>query len=127
MIEFINDQSAEEILKLTAKSLSDKKAFDIKAIDISEVSTIADVFVMASGNNRNQIQAICDEVREKLERCGLNLKHIEGYDAANWILLDFGDLVIHIFDKESREIYSIERIWRDGKDVDLSEYTNFDI
>ena len=126
MTEMINGIMANDVLSTATTALLDKKAFDVKAIDISKVSVITDVFMMASGNNRNQIQAISDEVTEKLERMGCELKHKEGYDSANWILLDFGDIIIHIFDKESRDFYDIERIWRDGEMIDLSEYTKID-
>lgn len=110
-----------EIAKLAIEALEDKKAEDIRVIDISEVSVIADYFIIAGGSNRSQIQALCDNVEEKLGRAGTPVKQIEGYDTANWVLLDFGDVIVHIFDKENRLLYDLERIWRDGKQVDLKE------
>ena len=103
--------------KLAIEALEDKKAEDIKVIDISEVSVIADYFIIAGGSNRSQIQALCDNVDEKLGRAGYPAKQTEGYDTANWVLLDFGDIIVHIFDKENRLLYDLERIWRDGKQV----------
>lgn len=114
------DNKSLEMAKLTIEALEDKKAEDIKVIDISEVSVIADYFIIAGGTNRSQIQALCDNVDEKLGRAGFYLKQKEGYDSANWVLLDFGDVIVHIFDKENRLLYDLERIWRDGKQVDLT-------
>ncbi len=107
-----------EMAKLAIDALEDKKAEDIKVIDISEVSVLADYFIIAGGNNSSQIQALCNNVEEKLGRAGFNCRQIEGYDTANWILMDFGDVIIHIFDKENRLLYDLERIWRDGKIID---------
>lgn len=109
-----------EITKLAIEALEDKKAEDIKVIDISQVSVIADYFIIAGGSNRSQIQALCDNVEEKLGRAGHPAKQIEGYDTANWVLADFGDVIVHIFDKENRLLYDLERIWRDGKLVDVT-------
>lgn len=108
---------AFDMVKAAAAALSDKKAIDIKVIDISEISIMADYFIIASGNNPNQIQAMCDNVKEQLGRAGYDYKQIEGYDSANWILMDYRDVIIHIFDKDSRSFYDLERIWSDGKDV----------
>ena len=105
--------------KLAIEALEDKKAEDIKVIDISEVSVIADFFIIAGGSNRSQIQALCDNVDEKLGRAGYPAKQTEGYETANWVLLDFGDIIVHIFDKENRLLYDLERIWRDGRQVDI--------
>lgn len=110
-----------EIAKLAIEALEDKKAEDIHVIDISEVSVIADYFIIAGGNNRSQIQALCDNVEEKLGRAGSVVRQIEGYDTANWILMDFGDVIVHIFDKENRLLYDLERIWRDGKQMEADE------
>ncbi|MDE7132937.1 MAG: ribosome silencing factor [Lachnospiraceae bacterium] len=109
---------SKEIAKLAIAALEDKKAEDIKVIDISEVSVIADYFIIANGTNNSQIQALSDNVEEKLGQAGVSLRQIEGYNNANWILLDFHDVIIHIFDKENRLFYDLERIWRDGKLVE---------
>jgi ribosome-associated protein len=113
--------SSKEIAKLAIAALEDKKAEDIKIIDISEVSVIADYFIIANGTNRSQIQALSDNVEEALGKAGCPVKQIEGYQTANWVLLDFNDVIIHIFDKENRLFYDLERIWRDGKRMELDE------
>lgn len=105
-------------------ALEDKKAEDIRIIDISEVSVIADYFIIVNGNNVSQIQAMADEVEEKLYKAGCPLKQKEGYTNANWVLLDFGDIIIHIFDKENRLFYDLERIWRDGVLIDPDKMKN---
>ena len=99
-----------------------KKAQDIKIIDIEKVSTLADYFIIASGSNRNQVQAMADSVSEKLGRAGVEPKQMEGYQTANWILLDYRDVVIHIFDEENRLFYDLERIWRDGTLVNREDF-----
>ena len=106
-----------EMAKLAIEALEDKKAEEIKVIDISEVSVIADYFIIAGGTNRSQIQALSDNVDEKLTKAGYPSRQIEGYDTANWILMDFQDIIVHIFDKENRLLYDLERIWRDGKQI----------
>ncbi len=110
--------NSSEIAKLAVTALENKKAEDIRIIDISEVSVIADYFIIANGTNRSQIQALSDHVAETLGRAGVPLKQMEGYDNANWVLLDFRDVIIHIFDKENRIFYDLERIWRDGKMIE---------
>lgn len=115
----MENQKAKELTKLAIEALEDKKAEDIRVIDISEVSVIADYFILAGGSNRSQIQALSDNVEEKLGRAGSPVRQIEGYDTANWILLDFGDVIVHIFDRENRLLYDLERIWRDGKQIEL--------
>ncbi len=109
-----------EITKLAVEALEDKKAEDIRAIDISGVSVMADIFLIAGGSNRSQIQALCDNVEEKLGRAGIFVRQIEGYDAANWVLMDFGDIIVHIFDRENRLLYDLERLWRDGRQIDVT-------
>ena len=99
-------------------ALEDKKARDLKILDISDVSVLADYFIIASGSNRNQVQAMVDEVEEKLGKAGYTPKQIEGYQTANWILMDYQDLIIHVFDEENRLFYDLERIWRDGNLVE---------
>ena len=111
----------KEYAQLAIQALEDKKAEDVRVIDISEVSTIADYFIIASGTNRSQMQALADNVEEKLGRAGLPLKQVEGYDGANWILMDYRDIIVHIFDKENRLFYDLDRIWRDGKLIDIND------
>ncbi len=111
--------TSNEMLKIAVNALEDKKAIDIKVIDISEVSVIADYFVIASGNNTNQVQALSDNVLDELAKEDVHAKQIEGYNSANWILMDYSDIIIHIFNQEDRLFYDLERIWRDGKVVEL--------
>ena len=113
-------ESAEKA-KLAVDALEDKKAIDISILDIEHISTLADYFLIASGTNRNQVQAMADQVQETLAKVGVYPKQIEGYQSANWILMDYGDLVIHLFDEENRLFYDLERIWRDGKKIGKSE------
>lgn len=114
-------KAIKELTGLVVKTLEDKKAEDIHVIDITEVSTLADYFVIANGTNRSQIQALADHVQEMLGKEGLTLKQIEGYNNANWVLMDYQDIIIHIFDKENRLFYDLDRIWRDGKIVTKEE------
>ena len=111
-----------EMVRLACKAMDEKKALDIKVIDIHEVSVIADYFVIASGSNLNQVQAMVDNVEEQLGRAGYEPKQVEGTRGSNWILMDYGDLIIHVFDEENRLFYDLERIWRDGKILDAQEF-----
>lgn len=112
----------KEMAKIACKAIDDKKGQDIKVIDIHNVSVIADYFVIASGTNSNQVQAIVDNVEEQLGRAGYEAKQIEGNRSSSWILMDYGDVIIHVFDEENRLFYDLERIWRDGKILDISEF-----
>ena len=114
--------NALEMAKLACKALDEKKGEDIKVIDIHEVSVIADYFVIASGSNQNQVEAMVDSVQEVLGRAGYEPKQIEGSRNSSWILLDYGDVMIHIFDEENRLFYDLEMIWRDGKVLDAKEF-----
>ena len=111
-----------EMVKLAKTALEDKKAGDIKVIDISGVSVLADYFLIANGNNRNQVQAMADNVDEQLTKAGYSLKSMEGYPTGNWILMDYGDLVVHVFDRQNRLFYDLERIWRDGEQIDVDAF-----
>lgn len=120
----LSTEQIKEMAQLAILALEDKKAEDVRVIDISEVSVIADYFIIASGSNRSQIQALSDAVEEKLGRAGYPAKQIEGYEGAAWVLLDFGDIIVHVFDKENRLFYDLERIWRDGKAIDPENLKN---
>lgn len=109
---------------LAVNALEDKKAEDVRIIDISEISTITDYFIIADGSNKSQIQAMADNVSEVLSRAGVSLKQMEGYQNANWVLMDFQDVIIHIFDRENRLFYDLERIWRDGVLTDKEKLEN---
>lgn len=106
---------------LAVEALEEKKAEDIKILDIHEVTVLADYFIIAGGTNRNQVQAMSDSVGETLAKAGCHPKQVEGYQNANWILMDYGDVVLHLFDKENRRFYDLERLWVDGKEVTKEE------
>ena len=101
--------------------MEDRKAEDVTVIDISEISPIADYFIIANGTNQNQLQAMRDAADEALYKAGVKVQQIEGNQSSTWILMDYGDIIIHIFSKEDRLFYYLERTWRDGKVVDVSD------
>ena len=94
---------------------------DIKIIDISNVSVLADYFIIANGKNDSQVHALVDAVEEELDKNGFTVKQREGYGLGSWVLLDFGEIIVHVFDRENRLFYDLERIWRDGKTVGIEE------
>ena len=114
-------ERAKLMAQLAFKALDEKKGEDIRVIDISKVSILADYFIIANGNNESQVRAMVDSIEEELGKAGYELKQREGYDTGSWVLLDFGDIIVHVFDKENRLFYDLERIWRDGREVDISE------
>ena len=112
----------KQMAQLVCRALDEKKGRDIKVIDIHDVSVIADYFVIASGSNQNQGQAMVDNVEEQLGRAGFEPKQVEGVRNSSWILMDYGDVIVHVFDEENRLFYDLERIWRDGKTLDMEEF-----
>ncbi len=110
----------DDEVKLAIKSASEKKAFDIVAIDLREIASFTEFFVIVSGTNQRQVQAISDEIGEQLKK-QLNSRviRIEGYSSGEWVLLDYGDFIIHIFEQKAREFYDLERLWRDAKRVEI--------
>lgn len=106
-------------VRLIAKCLDDKKGRRIKALEVGELTTISDCFVIASGGSQTQVKALADNVTEKLAEKGLVPVHIEGYNIATWILLDYGDVIVHIFTEETREFYDIERLWSDAAEIEI--------
>jgi len=113
--------TSKEIAKIAYTALEDKKGKDIKIINIEEVSVLADYFILASGTNKNQVQALVDNVQDCLGKAGYEPKQIEGYNTGNWILLDYRDIIIHVFNEEDRLFYDLERIWKDGKNTSPEE------
>ncbi|MCR5748269.1 MAG: ribosome silencing factor [Lachnospiraceae bacterium] len=107
----------KEIAKGIYDALDSKKAEDIKIIDISELSDIADYFVIATANNPNQMEALQDAVDEYMTRSNIPAKSIEGHarNRSNWILMDYTDIIVHLFDREARDFYNLEHIWKGGK------------
>ncbi len=113
---------SKEMVKLAFAALEEKKGEDIQIIDIQGVSVLADYFIIANGTNPNQVQAMADQVQEDLAKAGYECKQVEGYQSANWILMDYKDIIVHVFCREDRLFYDLERIWRDGKTiVDVKE------
>ena len=111
-----------ELAKEAVQILDKKKGMDLKLIGIRDISVLADYFIIADGSNASQVQAMADNVEEVLGKAGYICKQVEGYQNAGWILLDFGDVIVHAFSRDDRLFYDLERIWRDGKTiVDVSE------
>ena len=110
---------ALEIVKLAVAALEDKKAEDVTVIDIQGISTIADYFIIANASNQNQLGAMQDAVDEALYKEGLHAKQVEGNNKSTWILMDYQDIIVHLFSKEDRLFYDLERIWRDGKIIEV--------
>ena len=113
--------NSKEMVKIAYEALSDKKGHDIKIIDIQSVSVLADYFIIAGGNNENQVKALANSVEEEMYKVDCKPKHIEGFDNANWILMDFSDIIVHVFNEEDRLFYDLERIWRDGKHLEVTD------
>lgn len=112
---------SKKMAKLAVEALEDKKASGITILDISSISTIADYFVIADGSNQNQVHAMIDNVEDLLGKAGYSPKQVEGYATGNWVLMDYRNIIIHVFDKENRLFYDLERIWRDGKRITAEE------
>ena len=110
-----------ELTKTIAKILDKKKALDIKAIKIKDLSIIADYFVIATGTSTTQVNSLADEVEYELTKLGLEPNKTEGYQSSTWVVLDYYDVIVHVFCGEQREFYSLERLWADGQPVDLSD------
>ena len=108
---------SKQIAKIAFDALEDKKGVNIKIIDISNISILADYFIIAGGANENQVQALADNVEEELAKVDITPKQIEGYNNANWILMDYQDVIIHIFNEQDRLFFDLERIWSDGNEI----------
>ena len=109
----------EQTIKAVYNALDDKKGIDIKVLDISEISVIADYFIIASGSNKSQVQALADNVEEEMLKLDIHSRQVEGYPSGNWILMDYGDFIVHVFNQDDRLFYDLERIWKDGKLVEI--------
>ena len=113
--------TAYEKVKIAVNALDSKKALDIKVIEIADVSSLADYFIIASGTSNTHVKTLADEAEFQLAQKGVNVDHIEGR-STQWILLDYRDIVIHVFSGENRDFYDLERLWTDGKELDVSEF-----
>ncbi|WP_173916079.1 ribosome silencing factor [Halobacillus sp. Marseille-Q1614] len=112
---------SKELVTIAAKACDEKRAHDIVVLDMAEVSLISDFFLICEGSNERQVQAIAREVKEKAEENGIEVKRIEGFDKARWILVDLNGVVCHIFHKDERHYYNLERLWGDAATVSLEE------
>lgn len=111
----------KETAMAAVRALDSKKGVDIKLMDVVELTTLADYFVICTGSSNTQIKALSDAVEKELEEQGETVLHREGYRGGIWVLLDYGSVVVHVFNNEAREFYSLERLWQEGKEVDLSQ------
>lgn len=114
-------KTTEELVKIAFNAAEEKKAEDLVILNIGKVSVIADYFIIATANNPSQMQAITDNIDEMLVKSGSEAKSIEGNNDSNWILMDYGDFIVHVFDRESRSFYDLERIWKDADTVKIEE------
>ena len=115
-------EDLDEEVKLAIRCADEKKAFDVVALDLREVASFTEFFIIASGANQRQVQAVSDEITEQLKKqLDSRALRVEGYRSAEWILLDYGDFIVHIFEKEARAFYDLERLWRDARKVELPE------
>jgi ribosome-associated protein len=105
-------------MKLAVDAAEDKKAMNLVALNLTGISLISDYFVICHGNSETQVQAIATEVRKRAEEQGARLRGLEGMDTARWVLIDLGDVVVHVFHRDEREYYNIERLWSDAKVVE---------
>lgn len=115
-------EEVDDVIKLALHCASEKKAVNTVLLDLRDITSFTEFFLITSGTNQRQVQAIADEISEQLKK-QLKFKaiRIEGYSTADWVLLDYGDFIVHIFNKKSRDFYDLERLWRDAKKVDLPE------
>ncbi len=116
--------TALETARLAAKALCERKGFEIKLIKISDISSIADYFVIATGSSTTHVKSLADNVEYRLDNAGISVSHIEGYRSDSWILLDYVDVVVHVFSEDAREYYDLERLWEDGEVQDISDIEN---
>ena len=115
-----------EVAKHALSALSDKKAKDIKMLRTDDVTTLADYFIIATATSSTHLKTLSDEVEKQLKECGENQLRREGHRTGDWILLDYGCVIVHLFMQEAREFYTLERIWSDAEDVDISEYLKYE-
>lgn len=109
--------NSKKMAKLAYEALEEKKGEDIQVIEIKDISVIADYFIIANGSNSQQVDALVDSIKDQLGRAGYEPIRVEGVRSASWILMDYGDVIVHVFSKEDRLFYNLERIWRDGKTI----------
>ncbi|MGN0172369.1 MAG: ribosome silencing factor [Acutalibacteraceae bacterium] len=113
---------AKAIAAEVVRSLDKHLAKDIRMIDVSEITSICDCFVIAHGNSTTQVRSLADYVEKELKDRGTEPMRVEGYQSSSWILMDYGDVIVHVFYSDARGFYDLERLWRDGAEVDISEF-----
>lgn len=111
----------EDAVMMAARAASDRKAADMVILDLRDVAQFTEFFLICTANNPRQVQAVTDAIEENLRQAGKRPSHIEGYTAAEWVLLDYGDFIAHVFSASSRRFYDLERLWRDAKNVPLPD------
>jgi ribosome-associated protein len=109
----------DQVMNMVVQAVEDKKAMNVVVLNLKGISLIADYFVICHGNSDTQVQAIATEIRKKADEAGIPIRGIEGFDSARWVLVDLGDVVVHVFHRDEREYYNIERLWSDAKVVEL--------
>ena len=114
--------TVEQIWQTAVNTLDKHKAEDIRVLEVSEITSIADYFLLASGGSNNQVKSLSDYVEEQLVKEGKQPIRTEGYATGNWITLDYGDVLIHVFHRDTREFYDLERLWVDATNVDITPY-----
>lgn len=114
--------SQNEKLSTIVKALDSKRAEDIRIIEIGDLTIVADYFVIANGTSSTQTKALAEEVEFKMSQLGIEPNRTEGYQGATWVVLDYGDIIVHVFYKETRGHYNLERLWSDGKDIDVKQF-----
>lgn len=114
--------NSKEKLEVIVKAADSKRAHNIVALNVHEVSLMADYFVIMDAASNRQVKSIADEVADQAEEAGISVKEVEGKDTANWILLDLGDVIVHVFQEDEREYYNLEKLWSDANSVDVSEW-----
>ncbi|MBO4410810.1 MAG: ribosome silencing factor [Lachnospiraceae bacterium] len=114
-------QEVKKIVRLAIAAIEEKKGVDPVVLDISKITVIADCFVIASADNDRQLEALAESVKDTLGRAGIDCKSVEGFKRSGWVLFDYGDVIVHLFNRETRSFYDLERIYRDAVRVDLSE------
>lgn len=114
--------TVKEKLKKIVKTLDSKKAEEIKVIGVKDLTILADYFVIANGSSSTHTKSLADEVEYQLSQCGAELRRREADSGNTWIILDYGDIIVHVFYKETRNFYQLERLWADGEQLDISEY-----
>ncbi len=118
----MSELTQQQQLEAVVKALDSKRAEDIRLIKIRDLTIVADYFVIANGTSNTHTKALADEVEYQLKAKGVPPIREEGYSGATWIILDYGDIVVHVFYKETRDFYNLEKLWSDGEDIDISGY-----